>query len=98
MTVQYRADYRGMGAWLKGSDARRVTTLGAAAALSRQRAVMAKRTGATAASGRLLQGIGGRRNDRVRVTIAFDGYAAPMQFGNKRVRATRPLTRGLVQR
>jgi hypothetical protein len=53
-------------------------------------------TGATAASGRLVQHArGGRRNDRVMVSIVFDGTAVAQQFGNQRTRPTRPLTRAL---
>jgi len=93
--MDYRANYRGMAAFLMGPDARRVTALAAAARLAKARALMRHRTGQTAASGRLVHGIGGRRNDRVKVTIAFDGAAVIDQFGNARVRPTRPLTRAL---
>jgi len=91
--MKYTPDTRGMGQWLVGSDARRVTVLAAAARLAKARALMRRDTGETAASGRLIHGRGGRKNDRVMTTIAFDGTAVPQQWGNKRTRATRPLTR-----
>jgi hypothetical protein len=93
--MDYRPDHRGMGRFLVGSDARRVCTLAAAAVLARARVLVGHDTGATAASGRLVHGIGGRKNDRVKVTVAFDGAAVQLQFGNARTRATRPLTRAL---
>lgn len=94
--MQYTRDIAGMSKFLVGPDARRVVTLAAAARLAKARGLMRRDTGATAASGRLVQHArGGRRNDRVMVTIAFDGTAVPQQFGNRRTRATRPLTRAL---
>lgn len=84
-----------MGAFLTGPDARRVCTLAAAARLAKARGLMQRDTGDTAASGRLVHGVGGRKNDRVKVTIAFDGTAVAQQWGNKRTRPTRPLTRAL---
>ncbi len=82
-----------MGRFLVSHDARRVCTLAAAAGLARTRLIVAKDSGETAASGRLLQGIGGRKNDRVRTTVAFGGAMVPLHFGNKRTRPTRPMTR-----
>lgn len=93
--MDYRADYRGMGQFLMGPDARRVCTLAAAARLAKARGLLRRDTGATAASGRLVQGVGGRKNDRVKVQIAFDGNAVAQQFGNAHTRPTRPLTRAL---
>jgi hypothetical protein len=94
--VQYRRN--DMSRWLRGSDARRVTTLAAAALLARGRANMLRDTGATAESGRLIHGIGGRRKDRVMVTVAFGVDAVRQQFGNKHRKATRPITRAAVER
>lgn len=91
--MQYQPDYRGMGKFLLGPDARRVCTLAAAARLARARALVGKDSGDTAASGRLQHGIGGKRNDRVRVTVVFGGAAVQQQFGNRRSPATRFLTR-----
>jgi len=93
--MQYQPDFHGMGVFLIGPDARRICTLGAAARLAKARALVGHDTGQTAASGRLVHGIGGRKNDRVKVTIAFDGAAVPQQFGNRHTRATRFLTRAL---
>jgi hypothetical protein len=31
------------------------------------------------------------------VSIVFSGAAVPLQFGNKRTKATRPLTRALIE-
>ncbi|MGW4487858.1 hypothetical protein ACWEOE_28920 [Amycolatopsis sp. NPDC004368] len=93
--MQYRANYVGMGRFLRGPDARRVTTLAAGRVLAQARAIVRKDTGETAASGRLLHGTGGRRKDRVRVTVAFGGAAVPLQFGNKRTKPTRFLTRAI---
>lgn len=95
--MKYRADYRSMSRWLKSPEARRPTTLAAADAMSRMRGTMRADTGATAASGRLIQGIGGRKKDRVMVTIEFGLTAVIQQFGNKRQKATRPMTRALVE-
>ena len=94
--MKYTPDPRGMGRWLKSTDARRVTTLAAAAVLSRSRANMRVDTGATAASGRLVHGVGGRKKDRVMVTIEFGLTAVIQQFGNTRQKATRPITRAAI--
>jgi hypothetical protein len=92
--MQYRRDVAGMAKFLTGPDARRVVTLAAAARLAKARGLMRRDTGATAASGRLVQhSRGGRKNDRVMVSVTFGGTAVAQQFGNKRTRATRPLTR-----
>lgn len=92
--MEYRPDFHGMGQFLMGPDARRVCTLAAGAGLARIRAIVAKDSGETAASGRLLQGTGGQKNDRVRTTVAFGGAMVQLQFGNQRTRPTRPMTRG----
>jgi hypothetical protein len=92
--MQYQADYRGMGKFLRGPDARRVCTAAAAAGLTRSRGIVGRDSGETAASGRLVHGIGGRRRDRVLVSIVFGGVAVPLQFGNAHRRGTRFLTRG----
>ena len=84
-----------MGVFLKGPDARRVVTLAAAARLARARTLVAHVTGDTAGSGRLSHSIGGRKHDRVMVTISFTGAAVQLQFGNRRTRASRFLTRAL---
>lgn len=86
-----------MGRWLRSSEARRATTLAAAAAMSRMRGNLQADTGATAASGRLLHSIGGHKKDRVMVTIEFGLTAVMQQFGNRRRKATRPLTRALIE-
>lgn len=91
--MQYNPNFRGMGVFLKSADARRVCTLAAAARLARARALVAHDSGETAASGRLVHGTGGRKNDRVRVSVAFDGAAVQLQFGNRRTTADRFLTR-----
>lgn len=88
--MQYNPNIRGMGVWLKSADARRVTTLAAAARLARARSLVGHDTGETAASGRLIHGTGGRKNDRVRVSVAFDGAGVAQQFGRG---ANRFLTR-----
>lgn len=90
--MQYTADYRGMGVFLVGPDARRVCTLAAGASLAKARALVGSDSGDTARSGRLLHGKGGRKMDRVRVTVAFDGAAPARQFGRG---ANRFLTRSL---
>jgi hypothetical protein len=88
--VRYEPDFRGMGKFLMSSDARRVCTLAAAARLARARALVGKDTGDTAASGRLVHGVGGRRNDRAVVSVVFGGAAVQQQWGRG---ATRFLTR-----
>lgn len=107
--MKYQPNFRGMAEFLMSPDAARVTTAAASAGLARARQLIGnssgseKRTGATsspgetARSGRLLHGTGGRRNDRVRVTLAFDGAAVPQQFGNRRTKPTRFLTRAWEQ-
>lgn len=69
-----------MSAFLLGPDARRVTTLAAAVILAKARTYVGKDTGHTAATGRLVHGIGGAKNDRVKVTVAFDGAGVYQQF------------------
>jgi hypothetical protein len=86
-----------MAKFLRGPDAARVVTAAAGAGLARMRGLVGHDSGETARSGRLLHGTGGRRNDRVRATIAFDGAMVPQQFGNQRTRATRPMTRAWEQ-
>jgi hypothetical protein len=63
------------------------------------KALMPKDTGHTAATGRveMMNRAGGKR-DRMGARIAFDGTAVVAQFGNKRRRATRPMTRAMVER
>jgi len=88
-----------MGVFLVGPDARRVCTLGAAARLAKARVLVGGDSGAsrhhTAASGRLSHGTGGRRHDRVKVTIVFGGAAVQQQWGNRRTRPSRFLTRAM---
>lgn len=84
-----------MAVFLMGPDARRVCTLAAAARLAKMRGLVGHDSGDTAASGRLVHGTGGQKNDRVRVTIAFDGAAVEQQFGNQQTPATRFMTRAL---
>lgn len=91
--MDYRSNRRESAAFLKGPQMRRVCTLAAAAWLSRARTLVGKESGATAASGRLTHGYGGRLNDRVRVSVVFSGNAVQEQFGNKTRRASRFLTR-----
>jgi hypothetical protein len=91
-SVDYQANYRGMGQFLMGPDARRVCTLAAAVRLAKARALVGRDSGDTAASGRLVHGVGGRKNDRVKVTVAFDGAAVAQQWGRG---ANRFLTRAL---
>lgn len=81
-----------MAAFLHGADARRVCTLAAGVALAKARMLVGHDTGDTAASGHLEHGIGGRKNDRVRVSVVFGGAAVPQQFGP---RGSRFLTRAL---
>jgi hypothetical protein len=91
--MRYRANYTETGRFLLGPECRKVTTLAAAAWLSRARMTVSRDSGATAASGRLVHGVGGTRGRRVKVSVVFGGAAVPLQFGNKRTRATRFLTR-----
>jgi hypothetical protein len=97
--MDYRANYRGMGKFLVGADARKVCTLAGGRVLAKARVLASDRsvypqaTGKTAATGRLVHGRGGRKNDRVKVSVVFGGEAVAMQFGNKRRRAGRFLTR-----
>ena len=93
--MQYRPNHRGVGQFLRSPDARRVTTLAAAAGLARARAIVGKHSGETAASGRLLHGTGGRKQDRVRVTLAFGKAGVQQQFGRG---ASRFLTRAFERR
>lgn len=86
-----------MAEFLRSPDAARVCTAAASAGLARARQIVGHDSGETARSGRLLHGTGGRRNDRVRVTLAFDGAMVQKQFGNRRTRATRPMTRAWEQ-
>jgi hypothetical protein len=88
--MRYEPDFRGMSKFLMGSDARRVCTLAAAARLARARALVGKDSGNTAASGRLVHGVGGRRHDRVMVSVVFGGAAVQQQWGRG---ANRFLTR-----
>jgi hypothetical protein len=97
IVVEYRPDFRGMAEFLRGPDAARVTAAAAGVGLARMRGLVGHDSGETARSGRLLHGTGGRRNDRVRTTIAFDGAMVQQQFGNRRTRATRPMTRAWEQ-
>lgn len=88
--MRYQPNHRGMGEFLRSADARRACTLAAAVGLVRARGIVGKDSGQTAASGRLIHGTGGKKNDRVRVTIAFGGAAVQQQFGRG---ASRFLTR-----
>lgn len=95
--MEYQPNFRGMAEFLRGPDSARVTSLAAGAGMARMRGLVGHDSGETARSGRLLHGTGGRRNDRVRTTIAFDGAMVQQQFGSKRTRATRPMTRAWEQ-
>lgn len=96
--MKYQANYQETGRFLLGPECRKVTTLAAAAWLYRARATVLRdsskeATGTTAASGRLMHGVGGTRGRRVKVSVVFGGAAVQLQFGNRRTRATRFLTR-----
>jgi hypothetical protein len=89
--MEYQPDFKGMGKFLRGADARRVCTLAAAAHLARSRAIVGKDSHGTANSGHLEHGIGGVKKDRVRVSVVFNGAAVEQQWGRG---ASRFLTRG----
>lgn len=90
--MQYSPSHADMAKFLVGADARRVCTLAAGVALAKARAIVGKDSGNTAASGHIEHGIGGRKNDRVRVSVVFGGAAVQQQFGRG---ASRFLTRAL---
>jgi len=93
--MDYRPERKGMAEFLKGPEARRVCTLAAAYRLARMRALVGKDSGETAASGKLTHGYDRVKGDRVRVSIEFGGAAVQQQFGNRRTRASRFMTRAL---
>lgn len=92
--MRYSPNRLSMGQFLRGPEARRVCTIAAAERLTRARALCPRDTGQTAASGRLVHSSnGGVNGDRVQVAVRFDRAAAALQFGNRRTRASRFLTR-----
>lgn len=88
--MQLRPDPKGMAVFLRGPDARRVTTLAAGAGLARARGLVGRDSGETAASGHLEHGMGGDKQDRVRASVVFAGAAVYQQFTHT---GTRFLTR-----
>jgi hypothetical protein len=96
--VEYQRDSKETAQFLLGPELRKVTTLAAGRVLAKARANLAAHvdTGETMRSGRLVHSTrGGVKKDRVSVSVVFGGNAVPLQFGNRRVRATRFLTRAL---
>lgn len=80
--MKYEKNVQGMGVFLRGPDARRVTSLGAGRILANARAIVGKHSGKTAASGRLSHSNkGGIRGDRVQVTVTFGEAAVQQQWG-----------------
>ncbi len=98
--MKYQRNSRETAKFLKASPQLRIPlTRASAAKLARMRQTVSKHSGATAASGRLVhQARAGGKRDRMGVRIAFEGRAVPLQFGNKRVKATRFMTRAMVDR
>lgn len=91
--MKYQRNSPESAKFLKGSEMRKVCSLAAGAWLARARLLVGKETGGTAASGHLEHGLGGRNNDRVRVSVVFGGNAVQEQFGNRSRKASRFLTR-----
>lgn len=82
---------------LLSSQLRKPLTLAGARALNRSRTIVRHRSGETAASGRLVhKQRAGVKGDRIGVSVVFGGAGVPLQFGNKRTKATRFLTRSLI--
>ncbi|MGW4127957.1 hypothetical protein [Amycolatopsis japonica] len=98
--MKYRRNSGEAARFLKTNPQLRIAlTRAAAAKLARMRSTVSKDSGATAASGRLVhQSRAGGKRDRMGVRIAFGGRAVPLQFGNKRTKATRFMTRAMVDR
>lgn len=92
--MDYKRNSANARAFLLGSQLRVPLTLAGNRWLGKARGLVSKDSGATAASGRLIQKTkAGAKGDRIGVQVRFGGAAVPLQFGNKRTRATRFLTR-----
>ena len=98
--MKYRRNSRETAQFLETNPQLRIAlTQAAAAPFARMRSTVSKHSGATAASGRMIhQTLAGVKRDRMGVRIAFKGEGVPLQFGNKRVKATRFMTRAMVDR
>lgn len=82
--MDFDYDYRGMGEWLKGPEARELVQSRAARAEELYQSIVARRTGKLAASTRVELSIGGARNDRwVADMVVGQSYAASHEFGTQ---------------
>lgn len=96
--MRYTANYRETGKFLRSQQLRKPLTLAAAKILARGRVLVEKDSGETAASGRLVHLTqAGAKRDRIGVSVVFGGAAVAKQFGNKRTRPTRFLTRATLE-
>jgi len=95
--VRYQRNSAETAKFLKSSQVRLPLTLVAGRALNRARVNVRKVSGDTARTGRLVhKSNGGVKHDRVQVSVEFGGEILGLQFGNKRFKPSRPLTRALV--
>jgi hypothetical protein len=80
----FRYDYRGMGEWLKGPEARDLVRAKANRAEELYQAIVTRRTGQLAESTRVELSVGGARNDRwVADLVVGAPYAASHEFGTQ---------------
>lgn len=95
--MKYERSRIGTAKLLNSSQLRKPLTLAGNRALNRSRLIVRRQSGATAASGRLVhKQHAGIKGDRIGVSVVFGGAGVPLQFGNKRTKATRFLTRSLI--
>jgi hypothetical protein len=96
--MKYQRDRKGTAALLLSSQLRKPLTLAGTRVMRKAQQNVRHRSGATAASARLIQkSRAGVRGDRIGVSVVFGRAMVPLQFGNQRTRATRPLTRALIE-
>lgn len=78
--------------WLKGPECKKLVTQKANKALAIYRGIVAKRTGALAASGHVVTRLGGLSNDRWEARLIADApHAASHEFGTGRTNPGRAL-------
>ena len=97
--MKYQRSSKGTAQLLLSSQLRKPLTLAGIRVMGKARAnFRSANAPKTADSGRIVQrSRAGVRGDRVGLSIVFRGASVPMQFGNKKTRPTRPLTRALIE-
>lgn len=96
--MKYQRSSKGTLQLLNSSQLRKPLTAAGARVANKVRRNINRDTGRTVASVHIRQRQhAGIKGDRIGLSIIVRGAGVPLQFGNKRTKATRPLTRALIE-